>query len=115
MSHKCPALLIFCYLMFAVPVYAEAPEGLEELPAPLPPPEQVEHDPELEPEVTIIQREDEIVSEYRLNGVLYMVKITPNVGKPYYFLDRDGDGVMESKMSNLYNDFKVPQWVIFSW
>ncbi len=74
-----------------------------------------EQDEELEPEVTIIQREDATVEEYRLNGRLYSVKVTPKVGKPYYFVDRDGDGVMESRMSDLYNPFRVPQWVIFSW
>jgi len=44
-----------------------------------------------------------------------MVKVTPFIGKPYYFIDRDGDGLMESRMSDLYNPTHVPQWVIFSW
>ncbi|HCU90648.1 MAG TPA: DUF2782 domain-containing protein [Gammaproteobacteria bacterium] len=85
------------------------------LPEPIAPPDFVEHDEQMEPEVTIIQREDATVEEYRVNGRLYMVKITPFIGKPYYFIDRDGDGLMESRMSDLYNPFQVPQWVIFSW
>jgi hypothetical protein len=115
MSRKSPALIFFCSLFIAGNLVAEAPPGLEELPEPLPPPEQVETDEELEPEVTIIQRNDTTVAEYRLNGRLYMVKVTPNVGKPYYFVDRDGDGLMESRMGDLYNPTQVPQWLIFSW
>ena len=83
-----------------------------------PPPERVESDDnaeQLEPEVTIIQRKDATVEEYRVNGLLYMIKITPIVGKPYFFVDKNGDGLMESKMTQLYEDFRVPQWVLFSW
>ncbi len=109
-----PALFVLS-LLVSGPLAAEAPPGLEELPEPLPPPDMAEQDEELEPEVTIIQRKDATVEEYRLNGRLYSVKVTPKVGKPYYFVDRDGDGVMESRMSDLYNPFRVPQWVIFSW
>jgi len=106
-----PVILLLCFLLIPAPLLAQAPQGLEELP----PPDFVESDEELEPEVTIIQREDATVEEYRLNGVLYTIKVTPKVGKPYYFVDRDGDGVMDSRMSDLYNPLRVPQWVIFSW
>ena len=105
-------------LCFSPTLLTAAPDGLEvieEIPAPLPPPDIAEEDAELEPEVTIIQREDATVEEYRVNGRLYMVKITPLVGKPYYFVDRDGDGIMDSRMNDLRNPLKVPQWVIFSW
>ncbi|MGH8512273.1 MAG: hypothetical protein ACREU8_13070 [Gammaproteobacteria bacterium] len=30
-------------------------------------------------------------------------------------LDQDGDGRMETNMSEIYSDFVVPQWVLFSW
>jgi hypothetical protein len=68
-----------------------------------------------EPEVTIIQRKDATVEEYRLNGRLYMVKVVPAVGPPYYYLDRDGDGLLESKMNGRTSQPQVPQWVILSW
>ena len=110
-----PTVVFSCLAVFAAGLAAEAPSGLDELPAPLPPPDPVEHNEELAPEITIIQRKDATIEEYRLNGRLYMVKVTPIVGKPYYFVDRDGDGLMESRMSDLYNPLKVPQWVIFSW
>ena len=72
-------------------------------------------DEELEPEVTIIQRRDAIHEEYRHNGRLYMVKVIPEVGPPYFFVDRDGDGIMESRMNDRDEKIMVPQWVIFSW
>lgn len=96
---------------------AEAVTEPEFADAPAPPtlPEPVESGQPIEPEVTIIQREGAVIEEYRVNGHLFMVKITPAVGKPYYLIDRDGDGRMESRMSQIYDDFVIPQWVLFSW
>ena len=48
--------------------------------------------PDLEPEVSIIKRDDAVVHEYRMNGQLYMIKIEPVVGPPYYLFDSNGDG-----------------------
>ena len=98
-------------------VFAEDPDlaGLEDLPDPPPPPEPVLSGHTLEPEITIIQKRDETVEEYRHNGHLFMVKVTPTRGKPYYLMDSDGDGHLESRMSQLYSDFVIPKWVLFSW
>lgn len=74
-----------------------------------------EGDPETEPEVTIIQRKDATYEEYRMNGRLYMVKVVPAIGLPYFFIDRDGDGLMETRMNDRATQIQVPQWVIFSW
>jgi len=89
--------------------------GLE--PAPEPPelPDPLESGEAIEPEVTIVQKKDSIVHEYRINGRLYMVKVIPSVGKPYYLMDQDGDGRMESRIGDIYNDTIVPQWVLFTW
>ena len=98
---------------------AAAPEAAaqEFAPEPAPPdlPNRLEDGQPIEPEVTIVRKGDAVIEEYRANGRMFMVKITPKLGKPYYLLDRDGDGRMESRMSDLYADFAVPQWVIFSW
>ena len=115
MLRKIPVIVFASMVLFAVTVAAETPSKLDELPAPLPPPDPVAYDEALEPEITIIQRKDATVEEYRLNGRLYMVKVTSVVGKPYYFIDRDGDGLMESRISALKNPLQVPQWVIFRW
>jgi len=106
--------LVFC---LALPGYAEDVIDEEFAEAPLPPdlPEQMQSGQPIEPEVTIIRRDDATIEEYRLNGRMYMVKINPKIGKPYYLVDKDGDGNMEARMSVIYDDFVVPQWVLFSW
>jgi hypothetical protein len=85
--------------------------------APLPPklPEPLESGQTIEPEVYIVRTEKEVVEEYKVNGHLYMIKITPKIGKPYYLIDQNGDGQMEGKISDIYNTPRVPQWVLFSW
>lgn len=37
----------------------------------------------------------DVVEEYRVGGMLHMVKITPTRGVPYYLIDRNGDGRFE--------------------
>ncbi|MDO9372406.1 MAG: DUF2782 domain-containing protein, partial [Gammaproteobacteria bacterium] len=54
------------------------------------------------------------VQEYRISGRLYMVTITPSAGLPYYLIDTDGDGQMETRQNDVRSS-KVPQWVLFSW
>ena len=113
-NNKIAKILGLGLMLFALCCNAEEPEYVD-VP---PPPERIESDDnaeQLEPEVTIIQRKDATVEEYRVNGLLYMIKITPVVGKSYYLVDKTGDGLMESKMTQLYEDFRVPQWVLFSW
>jgi hypothetical protein len=90
-------------------------EGLEPVPAPPQLPDPLVSGETIEPEVTIIRKDDATIEEYRVNGQLYMVKITPLVGKPYYLLDNDGDGRLEARMNDLVQGFVVPQWVILSW
>jgi hypothetical protein len=68
-----------------------------------------------EPEVTIVQRKDAKLEEYRLNGRLYMIKIVPFIGPPYYLVDRDGDGLMESRINGRGAEPRAPQWTILSW
>lgn len=108
-------LLALLWSVFAVQAGQITPDDLEAVPEPPELPDPVASGEAIEPDVTIIQREDETIEEYRINGNLYMVKITPTVGKPYFLLDRDGDGQLESQVNDLYNDISVPQWVLFSW
>lgn len=88
----------------------------EEAPLPPPLPENATDagNEELQPEISIIRRGDDIIQEYRLNGQLYMVKITPNKGQPYYLMDTDGDGSLETRRNELDNP-EVIQWRIFTW
>ncbi len=68
----------------------------------------------VEPDITIIQKQSATHEEYRINGRLYMVKVTPSIGPSYYFLDHDGDGLLETKLDSKPEPI-VPQWLIFSW
>lgn len=66
-----------------------------------------------EPDVTIRQDGDKTIQEYRVNGFLYAVKITPKVGKPYFLVRADGsDGNFIRSDSP---DMLIPAWQIFSW
>ena len=66
------------------------------------------------PEVTVIQSGNDVISEYRINGSLYMLRIAPNGGQAYYLLDTTGDGLMDTRQDHVGND-AIPQWVISSW
>jgi len=109
-----PALPLLLALI-STPLLAE--ENFAE--APPPPPlsqEDVygELEEGLEPQVTITRRGKEVVEEYRLNGQLYMIKITPSKGLPYYLVDSDGDGSLETRRNSL-DDPEVVKWRLFSW
>ena len=89
-------------------------QPLPDLPPPPPPPPGYEPDPALEPQVTITKRGENTVEEYRIGGKLYMVKITPPDGTPYYLIDRQGDGVFE-RHDSIGTVLRPPMWVIHSW
>ncbi|HID45286.1 MAG TPA: DUF2782 domain-containing protein [Chromatiaceae bacterium] len=100
-------LLFACLLLAPVPlVWAED--------EPPPPPTVQEGEEDLEPEVTIRQQGSRTIHEYRINGRLYMVKIVPQKGPPYYLMDLDGDGEMDTQEDDP-NSLVVPQWVLFRW
>ncbi len=92
-------LTLTAALLMLAPVYAEEASG---------------SDQELQPEVTIVHRGKETIEEYRVGGQLYMVKITPSSGVPYYLMDTDGDGSLETRRNDLENP-SVVQWRIFTW
>lgn len=68
-----------------------------------------------EPEITIIRRGDAVIEEYRVGGQLYMIKVTPRRGIPYYLVDTDGDGRLDSRRSELAEDMMIPSWTILRW
>jgi hypothetical protein len=85
--------------------------GLQPLPEPPPPPPGFELDPALEPQITIQRRGEQTVEEYRINGRLYMVKVTPAHGVPYYLIDESGRGDF-ARRDTLDTGTRVPMWVI---
>ena len=101
-------------LTLLVPALATAQPALEPLPDLAPPP-SIGIDEEMEPEVRIIKRDNAVVEEYRMNGELYMIKVTPVVGPSYYLIDTTGDGDLNARRSELDPAFVVPSWMIFRW
>ena len=91
-----------------------SPGGLEPVPEPPELPDPLVTGENIEPEVTIIRKKDSVIEEYRINGQLYMVKVTPAVGPVYYMKDMDGNGQMDQTRYAL-EDPSVPQWVLFTW
>ena len=65
-----------------------------------------------EPEVTIRQEGDKTIQEYRVNGFLYAIKVTPKIGKPYFLVRADGDS---NFIRSDNPDMLIPQWEIFRW
>jgi len=102
-------------LLLAVLPAARAQTDLQPLPAvPPPPPGMEAFDAALEPQVTIVKTEKETREEFRIKGKLYMIKVTPSVGKPYYLVDRQGDGnFLEADIAP--NPVRPPMWIIHSW
>lgn len=88
------------------------PPGLE--PIPEPPPLLPSDPPEEGGNITLqAQPPEGEVKEYRIRGKVYMIRVTPPHGIPYYLVDMNGDGIMTryDATSNL----SVPVWVIGSW
>ena len=104
-------LLLSLALPVAPPAAAQSrPADLQPLPeAPPPPPGLL--DPALEPQVTIIKRGQDKVEEFRVNGKLYMLKVTPPGGTAYYLIDEKGDGIM-TRRDSFESGNRVPMWVI---
>ena len=108
-------LLILVLLAVVLPVAAQSrPPVLEPLPDVPPPPPSLPLAPGQEPEVRIIQREREKVEEFRLQGRLYMIRVTPAGGVPYYLVDFFGDGQF-IRTDGPDTRVRVPMWVIHSW
>jgi hypothetical protein len=88
-------------------------------PVPEPPvlPARVESGEILEPDITIVTRQEETIVEYRIAGRLRAIKVIPknDAFPPYYLVDIDGDGRLETHESNLAPDVLVNMWTLFSW
>ncbi|TCK16946.1 uncharacterized protein DUF2782 [Thiogranum longum] len=103
-----PALLLLAGQALA----ADEPQ----VPNTAPPPTPSERAQEqIEPEVNIIQNDDKTIEEYRVNGKLYMIKVTPKGAPAYYLIDTDGDGSLDSRPSEIEPDLLIPSWILFRW
>jgi hypothetical protein len=56
-----------------------------------------------------------MIEEYRAGGVLYMIRVNPARGAPYYLVDTDGDGNLETRFNDLAGGLLIPAWILFRW
>ncbi len=124
MRHALTLFLLAMAVAIAPPVIAQnavaqnAPpqnkSTAQPIPEPPPPPPGFELDPAAEPQVTIRKRGEDTVEEYRIAGKLYMMKVTPPGGRPYYLIDERGDGKF-ARQESRDSGTRPPMWVIHSW
>lgn len=92
---------------------AALPATAQETPPPPSPSAQTEALPE--PEITIRPSAEGMIEEYRIKGRLYMVKISPKNAPPYYLIDNDGDGQLETRHNGPMESPLIPQWILLRW
>ena len=101
----------------AFPAFAvnEQPPRLEAVPEAPEPPLPVQSGETLEPDITIIRKGKKTIQEFRRGGRLFMIKVIPDIGPPYYFLDNDGDGKMDVRRDDLDKGSNINMWKILEW
>ena len=121
----CASLLALASVLALSTAYASGPDGPpppaiapndtvpQKSSAPPPPPQLLDDGSKSEPSVTIRKDGDKSIEEYRLNGQLYMIKVTPKIGPPYYLMDKDGSGTM-SPYDLKDGHMMIPHWVLFT-
>lgn len=108
---------MYLILLMLLPTFA-APVTAQELPPPPDLPElQIEspetEDPILEEPIVIIRKHGEDkIEEYRIDGRIHVIKVTPRIGFPYYLYDDTGDASY-SNDGVLDDGVRPPMWLIF--
>ncbi len=116
--------LLLCILpAFMLSIQATAakqPDNLELLEEVQPPPNTLNNpnsnadaadDAAIEPQVTIRKKGKETIEEYRINGEMYMMKVTPEHGVPYFLHKEDSNGAWVNVGPN--QPLSVPKWILF--
>jgi hypothetical protein len=114
--NKLAVLLAIVAFQLPLVATAESPQPLP-LPADLqpledfPPPTISNDENPDEPQITIVKKNGETIEEYRIGGELYMMKVTPAHGVPYYMHkeDQNGGWLMDGPNPPL----SVPKWTLF--
>jgi len=84
-------------------------------PEPLPPKVQ-DPDEQIEPQVVIRQEDGQMIEEYSTNGVVYMIRVVPEVGPAYYLIDTTGDGNFDGRFQHDQINPVVPAtWKLIEW
>lgn len=105
-----PVTLLLALATAQVPAPAPAPKEApipEKIPAPV--------SEETAPTVSIRSSENgDVVEEYRQGGKIFMVRITPKHGKPYYLYDDDRNGRLDRTDADRASVSPV-YWTIYEW
>ena len=64
-------------------------------------------------DVTSRTVDGDLIEEYRVQGQLQVVKVTPRRGKAYYLIDRNGDGRLDSSEGE--GPVSPVMWKLFEW
>ena len=64
-------------------------------------------------EVTTRVVDGDRIEEYRVQGQLHVVKVTPLRGPTYYLVDRNGDGRLDSSKGE--GPVSPVMWKLFQW
>jgi Protein of unknown function (DUF2782) len=117
------AVVSICLMSLALAVWAQnKPKDLEPLPEPpvvqeglddntAAAPQRAPEKPPRDAQVTVVQRGDTTVEEYRVKGRLTMAKVTPKHGVPYYIHYRNGDDPLSTRGQRA-EELRVPMWRI---
>jgi len=110
-------LIMLIFVVFPALAIAEdeRPPQLEAVPEVPAPPPQIQDGENMEPEITILRSGKKIIQEYRRGGRLYMVKIVPDIGPAYFFLDSNGDGLFDARNSDPDRGSYVNLWKLLEW
>ena len=107
--------ILLSFLVFPAYAVDEKPPRLETVPEAPEPPMPVQSGETMEPDITIIRKGKQTIQEYRRGGRLYMIKVVPDIGPPYYFIDNDGDGKMDVRRDDLDKGSNINMWKILEW
>lgn len=110
--------LIFAVLLsfvYSITNAGESEAELESLPEAPAPPAPVHSGEAIEPDITIVRRDKKTIQEFRRGGRLYMIKVIPDIGPAYYFLDTNADGKLDVRSSDPDYGSRINMWKIFEW
>ncbi len=118
-ERRTASALLAALLLAAMPAFAQSeprprPPGTQPLEEVPPPPPMITTQPEPQPEITTRTEGEETIQEYRVNGKLYMQRVTPKHGKPYILMDLKGDGTFTKQDNPVDENIRVPQWVLLT-
>lgn len=112
-------LVAAVFAALSIPAAAQSaararPPGTTPLEEPPSAPLLQESEPSAEPEVTIRTEGEDTIQEYRVNGKVFMQRVTPKHGHPYVLMDYNGDGTFVRNDHPTDPGVRVPQWVLLT-